>query len=235
MNILILEDELIISLELISILKELGYDNFHTAINYTEAIELYDRIKPDIAIIDINLSGLKTGIDFANYANKNEKIPFIYLTSNTDKSTIDEALKTKPNAYLPKPINKASLYSAIEIALADFVNANPDTIKITNALFFKEKGMFVKVPIENIIYFKGVGNYVDVVTKQKTYVLRASIGSILDANMVKYFVRTHKSYIANIKLIQSFNHDKVILNDKVEVPISNLYRAELLSMMKKIS
>ena len=58
MNILILEDELIISLELISILKELGYENFQTAINYTEAVDLFEKTKPDIAIIDINLSGL---------------------------------------------------------------------------------------------------------------------------------------------------------------------------------
>lgn len=233
MNILILEDELIISFELISILKELGYENFQTAINYTEAVELFEKIKPDIAIIDINLSGHKSGIDFANYIDK--RIPFIYLTSNTDKSTIDEALKSKPNAYLPKPINKPSIYSAIEIALSKYESFDPDTIKLTNAIFLKERGMFVKVPIENIIYFKGVGNYVDIVTKQKTFVLRASIGNILDALLAKYFVRTHKSYIANIKLIQSFNHDKIILTDKIEVPISNSYRAEISSILKKIS
>ena len=233
MNILILEDELIISLELISILKELGYENFQTAINYTEAVDLFEKTKPDIAIIDINLSGHKSGIDFANYINK--RIPFIYLTSNTDKSTINEALKSKPNAYLPKPINKPSIYSAIEIALSKYENLDSDSIKLTNAIFLKERGMFVKVPIENIIYFKGVGNYVDVVTKQKTFVLRASIGNILDALLTKYFVRTHKSYIANIKLIQSFNHDKIVLIDKIEVPISNSYRAEISNILKKIS
>jgi len=233
MNILILEDELIISFELISILKELGYENFQTAINYTEAVELFEKTKPDIAIIDINLSGHKSGIDFANYIDK--RIPFIYLSSNTDKSKIDEALKSKPNAYLPKPINKPSIYSAIEIALSKYESLDPDTIKLTNDIFLKERGMFVKVPIENIIYFKGVGNYVDVVTKQKTFVLRASIGNILDAHLAKYFIRTHKSYIANIRLIQSFNHDKIILADKIEVPISNSYRTEISNILKKIS
>lgn len=234
MNILILEDELIISYEIIQILKDFGYENFYTAINYTEAVEQSEKVKPDIAIIDINLSGNKTGIDFANYLNKNGATPFIYLTSNTDKSTIDIALKTKPNAYLPKPINRASIYSALEIAISGLSEKASPIIKFTDSLFIREKDMFVKVPVNDVIYLKGVGNYTEVFTKQKKFTLRTSIGGILDNNLKEIFLRTHKSYIINIKHVQSFNLNKIIMSDTIEVPISKLYRNDVSTTFQKM-
>ncbi len=64
-KILVVEDEIIIADHICDTLEALGYEALEPVINYTEAIESIETEKPDIAILDIQLSGRKTGIDIA--------------------------------------------------------------------------------------------------------------------------------------------------------------------------
>ena len=173
MKILIVEDEIIIAAELADLLSEIGYSVCGMAVNYSNAITLLESEQPDIALVDINIGGSNTGIDLGNYINQNKKIPFIYLTSFTDKATIDSALITKPSAYLTKPFSKSLIYSALELALNaytvdDLVTKKSDEIIVNNALFIKEKDIFVKVALDDIFYFKSDKNYIEAFTSKKT-------------------------------------------------------------------
>lgn len=51
--------------KLCSSLLSLGYDVIEPVINYTEAVQKIEQESPDFAILDIQLSGNKTGIDIA--------------------------------------------------------------------------------------------------------------------------------------------------------------------------
>ena len=94
-KILVVEDEIIIADNICDTLNSLGYEALEPAINYTEAIELIENTKPDIAILDIQLSGQKTGIDLAKKKTlklnkkKNSNIVFIvflYLPLTNDSN-----------------------------------------------------------------------------------------------------------------------------------------------------
>ena len=80
-KVLVVEDEIIIADNICDSLIDLGYEVTEPAINYTEAILIIEKEKPDIAILDIHLSGKKTGIDIAKKINENYNFPFIFLTS----------------------------------------------------------------------------------------------------------------------------------------------------------
>ena len=123
----VVEDELIIAYNIIDALEELGYSSVGPVTNFTEGIELIKNEQPDILLLDIILSGNKDGIDLAWHIKENYNIPFIFLTSHADKSTVDRAKLVDPPAYLVKPFNKDELYSAIEIALFNF--SSKSTIK----------------------------------------------------------------------------------------------------------
>src|SRR5215831_19490115 len=116
----IVEDELVIARTIITTLDELGYTHCGPAINYTEAIEMLEQNKPDLLLLDIQLSGKKDGIDVAEKLNALHRIPFIFLTANSDGETIDRAKKVKPHAYIVKPFTKEELFAAIEIAFSNF-------------------------------------------------------------------------------------------------------------------
>ena len=73
--------------------------------------------KPALLLLDINLNDELDGIDIAHYVNENYEIPFVFLTANSDRSTIERAKQKRPAAFLVKPFGNDDLLSAIEIAL----------------------------------------------------------------------------------------------------------------------
>tara|TARA_R110001592_G_scaffold3407_4_gene19172 strand:+ start:3224 stop:3835 length:612 start_codon:yes stop_codon:yes gene_type:complete len=115
-RILVVDDEVIIADDLCSTLNTLGYDVLEPALSYKQAIETLDTESVDLAILDINLGGKKTGMDVAEYIQEHLRIPFIYLSSHTDTKTLELAKNTMPYAYLVKPYGATDVMTAIEIA-----------------------------------------------------------------------------------------------------------------------
>jgi len=116
-RILIVEDELIIASDLRKILTNLGYGITSTAISAEEAIKKAELEKPDLVLMDIVLNTKMSGIFAADQIRTSLDIPVIYLTSYSDKKTIERAKRTEPYGYLLKPIQEKSLYITIEMAL----------------------------------------------------------------------------------------------------------------------
>lgn len=124
-KVLIVEDEPLIAKNIGMYLNNNDYEVAAIAYDPDEAFFQLKKQQPDFAILDINLESEKTGIDIANYINKNNFIPFIYLTSYSDKETIDKAKITNPAGFIVKPFNEKTLYATIEIALSNHaVQAN---------------------------------------------------------------------------------------------------------------
>lgn len=118
-KILIVEDEIIIAMELKSYLEKLGYIVPSIETNYDSAIESFKKYLPDLALIDINLKGEKTGIDIAEEINKIKKIPFIYISAFSDLNTIKCAVEHNPASFLIKPIKREELKINILLALSN--------------------------------------------------------------------------------------------------------------------
>jgi len=74
--------------------------------------------KPDLVIMDINLKSFTDGVDAAARLRLVSDVPLIYLTAYPSQSSQDRALKTRPSAYLLKPVSDAVLASSVERALA---------------------------------------------------------------------------------------------------------------------
>ncbi len=116
-NILIVEDEPIIAADIESALEKNDYKIIDVVYSLKDALESLKNTVPDLAILDINLSGGMEGITIAEIIKANYQIPFVFLTSYSDKATLDKAKHTKPSGYLVKPFSEASLFTTIEIAL----------------------------------------------------------------------------------------------------------------------
>jgi DNA-binding NarL/FixJ family response regulator len=89
------------------------------AYDVEEAMYHLKRYPPDFAILDINLESEKDGIDIGEYIRRQYNIPFVYLTSYSDKDTLERAKRTGPYGFIVKPFNEKTLYATIEIALAN--------------------------------------------------------------------------------------------------------------------
>jgi len=235
-KILVVEDEIIIADDICNILSKLGYDALDPVINYTEAIEAIEKYQPDLAILDIQLAGSKDGIDLAWKIKEDYDIPFIFLTSNADPTTVERAKKVTPPAYLVKPFKKDDLYTSIEMALYNYSSSqevsksatteNKDII-IKDAFFIRSNNLFHKVKFVDITYVKAEHVYVEIyTTTDKKYLLRGSLTEF-SAKLPDNFFRTHRSFIINLDYLDTINYLYIIV-DGNEVPIGKNYRNELL-------
>jgi len=233
-SILIVEDEFIIARSIQDNLIDLGYDILGPVISYSGALASIKEQKPDLAIIDIQLSGKKDGIDLAWKLNEEYNIPFIFLTSNTDTATFERAKSATPLAYLVKPFKRQDLYSSIEIALHNFIqkdDTNAESVIIKDALFFKQDKAFVKIKFDDILFLKSEHVYVEIYTNdEKTTIIRKSLQEYTGV-LPDYFLRVHRSYIINTHFLQAINPTSVMV-DNHNIPISKIYKDELLNKVK---
>lgn len=116
-NILIVEDEPIISLEIVSLLKNLGYMHSTVVDTGKKAIKKAEIEKPNIILMDIRLKGKMDGIEAAEIIKSRFFIPVVFLTAMAEKSFIDKAKLIHPYGYLIKPVQERDLKIAIEMAL----------------------------------------------------------------------------------------------------------------------
>ena len=231
-KIVVVEDEIIIADNICEALIELGYNVSEPAISYTEALGTIEMFKPDLAMLDIRLSGKKDGVDLAQIINEKYNIPFIFLTSNTDAETLERAKKVAPAAYLVKPFSKEELYTSIEIAIANFENQSHKTdintgAPFKQALFIKQKQLFIKVKFEDILFISSDHVYIEIFSKDNhKFLVRGSLNDYilkLDSN----FARIHRGYIINLQHISAIDQDYVKI-EKHSVPIGKNYKEEFL-------
>lgn len=119
-KVLIVEDEPLIAENLAMYLNNNDFEVVSIAYDFEEGVQQIQKTNPDIALLDINLGGTKDGIDLGTYIFNNIKIPFVFLTSYSDKNTLDRAKKIQPSGYLVKPFHEKSLLTTLEISLTNF-------------------------------------------------------------------------------------------------------------------
>lgn len=129
-RILIIEDEAIIAQDIESQIEELGYDSAGIIHNGDKAVDYLSFHTPDLVLCDINIKGTLDGIDVANAVRAKKKIPFVFLTSMTDRGTIEKAKSALPYGYIVKPFDKRDLLTNIEMALFKF-SQEIDVLKLT--------------------------------------------------------------------------------------------------------
>ena len=90
-NVLVVEDEFIVSKDIQSSLKKLGYQVIGAAPSGEKALELLEANQPDIVLMDIMLKGEMNGIETAEIVRNQYSIPVIYLTAYADEATLSKA------------------------------------------------------------------------------------------------------------------------------------------------
>ena len=132
-SILVVEDEPFIAQDIADFLEEVGYQVQDICYDAAAAEKSLKNAQPDLCILDVNLGKGPDGIALAQKINQNWQLPFIFLTSYTDDTTLERAKATRPYGYISKPINFDSLKSTIKIALHNFHNqSEPKALTIEN-------------------------------------------------------------------------------------------------------
>jgi len=248
-KILIVEDNVIIADDMQSMLEEIGYEIVDNVIVYEQAEKVLKNNHVDLVLIDIILASDKTGIDLGKHIRENYNIPFIFVTSNSDRATVENAKTVKPNGYLVKPFEQQDLYTSIEIALSSFnysekenagkkgqqADANPEDKLMSNSvlkdsIFVKKQHLYYRIQFGDIQFIKADNVYLEVNTVDKKFLVRSPLKDYLEKLPQKKFYRAHKSYIVNVDHIDAINSKDIMINNKL-IPISKEFKEFIISAM----
>jgi DNA-binding LytR/AlgR family response regulator len=230
-QVLIVEDELIIAEDMKEMLLELQYDVIGIAGDYIEAQEILKRRVPDIALLDIRLRGREDGILLAQNLRDTYHVPVVFITSNTDKSTVERAKQVHPKGYIVKPFNRDDLYTAIEIALfndadrhgkGQSVPDNGESAVIKDHIFIRKDYMLIKIRFDDLVWMEAEQNYLTLHCTDARHLIRSTLKEFMDKVPQGRFLQVHKSYGVNISHITALEYNRIWL-DKIEVPLGRIY------------
>jgi AmiR/NasT family two-component response regulator len=118
-RVVIAEDEALIRLDLAEMLAEEGYDVVGQAGDGQSAIELAEKHRPDLVVLDVKMPKLD-GITAAQRIAEQRIAPVVILTAFSQRDLVNRAKDAGAMAYLVKPFNKNDLVPAIEMAVSRF-------------------------------------------------------------------------------------------------------------------
>lgn len=111
---MIVEDDLILNLLYESYLEILGYDAEGKLVYGKTAVEVAQRIEPDLILMDISLEGDMDGIEAMKEIRNFSDAPVIYITGNSDPYHVQRAKETNYIDYLVKPIEFNDIKESID-------------------------------------------------------------------------------------------------------------------------
>lgn len=116
-SILIVEDERILSKDLVKCLGGYGYNIVGVAHSGEIAVRKAVDLGPDLILMDIVLDGKVDGIEAAEIIKREVDSAVVYLTAHPEEDIFNRAKITDPSAFLTKPISPADLLRTVEMAL----------------------------------------------------------------------------------------------------------------------
>jgi YesN/AraC family two-component response regulator len=157
-KILVVEDDVFISHEIKQILEMEGYTVLIDCFTVDMAIEMIDVHQPDLVLLDINLNEKKNGLDLALYLTRIKIIPYIFITSYSDKDTLGRVASLVPSGFITKPFKPQDVISAVYLvavkcfkgSLTKDSTEKVVPFQITQALDFIQDNIKEKISLETL-------------------------------------------------------------------------------------
>lgn len=113
MRILVVEDEALVAMELLSMLEAAGHLGVGQADDVPSAVDAAEEAHPDLALVDIRLANGASGLDVAA-ALRSLDVPVVFLTGNCPK---DRGMGLALGC-LHKPVSDNTLKATLNVAAA---------------------------------------------------------------------------------------------------------------------
>lgn len=200
-------------------------DEFSSAI---DAIKFLNNNSIDLIFLDIHMPTF-SGFDFIQSLKNPPKI--ILMTS--DKERALEAFEYKSVVdYLVKPITKERFEKSMEkLFLNQQTNSKFSVENLDQEfLYVNVDKRLVKVHIPSIYLIEAKGDYINIKTSEKNYLVHSTLRKVQDKLPSKTFFKVHRSFIINITEIIDIEDNTVLVRKEV-VPVSRSNKNNLVEKL----
>lgn len=184
------------------------------------AIEAYEYLKThsvDLILLDIQMPEVN-GFSLLNMLQK----PPVVIITTADINHAYKSYEYNAIDYLHKPIRFERFVQAIDKAIkwkdANATTAGPESIAV------KIDGRMSRIALSDIRYIESMGNYVKIVSVQRSFMALMTTADIEKQLAGAAFVRIHKSFIVNRAHVKELANGAVVMDDLAPLPIGKTYK-----------
>ena len=116
-TVVVAEDEALIRMDLVEVLREEGYDVVGEAADGQAAVDLARALHPDVVLLDVAMPR-RDGLSAAEEIDAERLAAVVMVTAFSQRDTVERATAAGVHGYLVKPWGRADLSPAIEVAIA---------------------------------------------------------------------------------------------------------------------
>ena len=233
-NVVVVDDEKL-ALDLISdyveqtpflSLKASFRDSF-AAINYLNNHQV------DLLLLDINMPSLN-GIDLMLSLPNPPKV--VFITAHPDYAL--QGFKLNALDYLVKPVRYPQFLKAanklVELHSAPLVQQQNDvpTSSDNDYIFVKVDNRYERIKLAEIKFIEAYGDYVTYYLKQGKWLSFKTMGQALENLPAHDFIRVHRSYIVNLRHVDTIHRDHLLIGQQ-DISISKSYYKNLQNRLVK--
>lgn len=184
--------------------------------NALDALKLLRETSVDLLFLDIQMPEI-TGIEFKKIINPDIKVIFTtayseYAIESYDLNAVD---------YLLKPITFQRFLQSVEKINKDSVKTVTEVSK--DYLFVKTEYRHQKLFFSDILYLKGLSDYVAIQTKEEKILTLQNMKDFEQSLPKDKFIRVHKSYIVALERIAFIERNRIVIEGKY-IPIGATYK-----------
>ena len=195
-----------------------------------EALQFIENHQIDLCLLDLNLHG-ENGYDLLQTATA-QSFHTVIISAYPDQAI--EAFQYGVIDFIVKPFGRKRLDEVLQR-----VQGQPDNRDV-NAKFLSVRvnDEYKLIQIENIVYMKSVGSYIELHLQNGEMELLLKTMNRLEQILPPHFFRMHRSYFINLNEIKSFRHAgggnyKLMIKDGAELPLSRSKYKELYDLFSK--
>ncbi len=222
----IIEDQLAAQRVLEGYIKKIpNLELVGTYIYPTKAILSMKTSSVDILFLDIQLPKV-SGIDLLKSLKPK---PNVVLTTAFSEYAV-ESFELDVIDYLLKPFSFERFLKAV--SKVNKVLDNNKTIVDRSNIFIKEKGVFQKISVEDILFVESKGDFSVIRTKDKGLITNISLKEVV-TTLGTTFLRCHKSHVVNICAIEKILGNQIQLANHT-LPMGRTYKEQVLRCINLI-
>lgn len=227
---IVIEDEPFARRGLVQLLKNYNFlDCMGMYSNTDDARMIMETQDLDLIFLDIHLAE-ESGLEFAKQIPPSIQVIFTtaypnYALESYDLNALD---------YLLKPIAEDRLKKALDKAISYFQNKAYDkqALQPTDHIFVKSDRKLFRLALDEIQYIEAMKDYVMIHSKDKKLMVAMNIKTILNKLPSMDFVRVNKSFVVNLKKIESVDNHWVTVAG-FEMPLGANFKENLLMRIDK--
>ena len=204
--------------------------NVHRAGDATEALRVLRDTEVDAVFLDIRMPGLD-GMELARILRRFARPPAIVFVTAYDDGAVD-AFDLGVTDYVRKPVRAERLGESLRRVAGARLSPTPAPAGQADepAIPVELAGTTRMLPRSSVRWVEAQGDYARLHTADASHLVRVSLATLADRWADAGFVRIHRSYLVQIRLIAELRltgSGYVVAVDGVELPVSRRHTREL--------